>query len=239
MTTATLPSPSAPQLAPAPQSPYAEHKLAGERALAAAAAPRTVSLRYFNVYGPRQDPSSPYSGVISLFARWARAGERVRYHGDGGQTRDFVYAADVARANYLAGSAAAAGELAQGAVFNIGTGHSVSIRELWEGLCAALGREPGEPELMEPRAGDVRHSSADVSAAAAAFGFHAEVPLEEDTLPIEDVDVRIGDLAVQEQGQIHALHGRHAVTDTLPAGDSVLRVRGRTSRIELHTMDEA
>ncbi len=166
-------------LAPAPQSPYAEHKLAGERALATAAAPRTVSLRYFNVYGPRQDPSSPYSGVISLFARWARAGERVRYHGDGGQTRDFVYAADVARANYLAGSAAAAGELAQGAVFNIGTGHSVSIRELWEGLCAALGREPGEPELMEPRAGDVRHSSADVSAAAAAFGFHAEVPLAE------------------------------------------------------------
>lgn len=172
--------PKVESLPAAPQSPYAEHKLAGELALASAPESlRTVSLRYFNVYGPRQDPSSPYSGVISLFARWAKAGEGVRFHGDGGQTRDFVYAADVARANLLAAKAASTGRLAQGAVFNIGTGSSVSIAELWQGLCESLGRDPGEPTLLGDRPGDVRHSSADVSAAARELGFEATVPLAE------------------------------------------------------------
>lgn len=165
---------------PAPQSPYADHKLAGEQALAAAPEGlRTVSLRYFNVYGPRQDPSSPYSGVISLFARWAKAGEGVRFHGDGGQTRDFVYAADVARANLLAAKAAAAGRLGQGAIFNVATGESVSIAQLWQSLCAALGRDPGEATLLGDRPGDVRHSSADVRAAWQELGFQAKISLEE------------------------------------------------------------
>lgn len=165
---------------PAPKSPYAEHKLAGEHALAAAAAERkleAVSLRYFNVFGPRQDPTSPYSGVISLFARWLHEGQAPTFYGDGLQTRDFVYVKDVVEANRLAGQACL--PEGQAPVFNVACGHSLSILELWETMCRVAGKAPGPAEFLPAREGDVRHSSADLSAIREALAFEPSVPLEE------------------------------------------------------------
>lgn len=167
---------------PDPRSPYAEHKLLGETALRAAAGRglAAASLRYFNVFGPRQDPSSPYSGVISIFARHALAGTRPTLHGDGGQTRDFVAVADVVRANLLAAARAPLAGDDPAPVLNVGRGESTSILELWRRVCAAAGRNPApEPEFGPPRAGDVRHSRADCARAAALLGWRAEIGLED------------------------------------------------------------
>jgi len=164
---------------PAPASPYAEHKLAGEEALAAAAAAgrlEAVCLRYFNVYGPRQDPSSPYSGVISLFTRLALEGRPATIHGDGLQTRDFVYVADVVRANLLAGERPLA---VPTPICNVGRGESVTILELWRRVCAAAGAPCPAPVHAPPRAGDVRHSRAAIERARALLGFQATVALEQ------------------------------------------------------------
>lgn len=164
-------------LEPAPKSPYAEHKLAGERALRAAAGRvEAVCLRYFNVYGPRQDPASPYSGVIALFAGLAGSGGRARIHGDGNQTRDFVFVADVVRANLLAAGVRLA---SPAPVLNIARGERVTILELWEQVCAAAGVACPEPEFLPPRPGDVRDSLADVRAAERMLGFRAQVALDE------------------------------------------------------------
>lgn len=168
---------------PDPRSPYAEHKWMGEQALRAAAqggGPAGASLRYFNVFGPRQDPSSPYSGVISIFAREARAGRAPTIHGDGGQTRDFVYVADVVRANLAAAERLplAGGDPAP--AINVGRGESVSIRELWDLVCAAAGRSPAPaPSFGPPRAGDVRHSRSDCARAARLLGWSARTGLAE------------------------------------------------------------
>jgi UDP-glucose 4-epimerase len=111
-----------------PVSPYGIDKLASEHALDYYAAVHGVpatSLRFFNVYGPRQDPSSPYSGVISIFATRARAGQPLTVYGDGGQTRDFVYVGDVVRA-----IAAALGDGASRVVANVGTGGEITVLEL-------------------------------------------------------------------------------------------------------------
>jgi len=163
----------------APLSPYAEHKLAGEEALAAAAAgggPGAASLRYFNVYGPRQDPSSPYSGVVSLFTQRALRGERAVIFGDGEQTRDFVFVSDVVRANFLA----AAAPLKDAArVFNVARGESVTILALWAAVQEAAGRAPREAEFAPARAGDLLHSRAAVERAAAELGFRAGTTLAE------------------------------------------------------------
>ena len=164
-------------LPPAPQSPYAEHKLAGERALHEAHAAgriEAVSLRYFNVYGPRQDPTSPYSGVISLFAKWVREGTRPTIFGDGKQTRDFVYVADVARANMLA-MQAALDECAP--VLNVATERSIELLTLWETICEAAGVPALEPEFLPARTGDVRESVASLAKTRAAIGFEPEVEL--------------------------------------------------------------
>ena len=165
---------------PDPRSPYAEHKLAGEEALRAAARRglAAASLRYFNVFGPRQDPSSPYSGVISIFARHALAGTRPTLYGDGGQTRDFVAVADVVRANLLAAERAPLAGADPAPVLNVGRGESVSILELWRLVCAAAGRAAvPEPIFAPPRPGDVRHSRADCARAASLLGWRAEVGL--------------------------------------------------------------
>ncbi|KAA3607958.1 MAG: NAD-dependent epimerase/dehydratase family protein [Planctomycetota bacterium] len=165
---------------PAPKSPYAEHKLMGELALAEAARSHgleAVSLRYFNVYGPRQDPSSPYSGVISLFVRWAQEGQPARIFGDGLQTRDFIYVADVVKAN-LKAMEADLGELSA-PVVNIARGRRVTILELWKEICQAAGQPYLEPELGPERQGDVRHSLAAVKKARELLGFQAEVDLEQ------------------------------------------------------------
>ena len=166
------------EMEPAPASPYAEHKLAGERLLAEAHESDfgCVSLRYFNVFGPRQDPSSPYSGVISLFAGLAQRGEAASIFGDGSQTRDFIFVDDVVRANLLAGDLP---ELDPAMVFNVGTGDSVSVLELWESLCRLAGRELISPCFLPFREGDVLHSVCDPGQAAIAMDFRSKIPLED------------------------------------------------------------
>ena len=134
-----------------------------------------MALRYFNVFGPRQDPSSPYSGVISLFAGLAQKGEAASIFGDGSQTRDFIYVDDVVRANLLAGDLS---ELNQAMVLNVGTGSSVSILELWESLCHLVGRELIPPCFLPPREGDVLHSVCDPGRASALLDFRSKIPME-------------------------------------------------------------
>lgn len=163
-------------MSPNPLSPYAEHKWLGEQAMKDAAEKglETVSLRYFNVYGPRQDPSSQYSGVISLFTRWASEGKTARVYGDGLQTRDFVFVGDVARANLLA----AGSELPEnGSVYNIARGERVTILQLWEMISTTINQIAVPAEHLPARRGDVRHSLADVHRAASDFGFEATVDL--------------------------------------------------------------
>jgi UDP-glucose 4-epimerase len=163
---------------PRPLSPYAAGKLAGEhyvRVYARTMGLDGVSLRYFNVFGPRQDPGSPYSGVISLFARAMAEGRRPTIYGDGLQTRDFTYVANVVQANLLA--LKAEGPLG-GEVYNVGTGRRVSLLDLVAALNEAQGTRI-EPEFRPPRAGDVRDSQADLGRARAALGYEPRVGFEE------------------------------------------------------------
>ena len=159
---------------PNPLSPYAAGKLSGEQFIQVYA--RTmgldgVSLRYFNVFGPRQDPSSPYSGVISLFARIMKRGERPLIYGDGGQTRDFTYIANVVQANLRALDAP--GPL-RGQVFNVGTGERTSLLDLIAAINAVLGTSI-EPEFRPERVGDVRDSLASLDRIKAALGYEPTV----------------------------------------------------------------
>ena len=161
---------------PEPVSPYALGKIAGEyylKVFAGLYGVQTVALRYFNVYGPRQDPRSMYSGVISKFAEVLAAGGTPTVFGDGGQTRDFVFVKDVVRANLLAMRSPRAGE---GEVFNIGTGRRTSLLELLDALGGILGRKAA-PKLAPPRAGDIRHSVADISRAGEVLGYRPETSL--------------------------------------------------------------
>lgn len=171
-------SPKRETLPPEPLSPYAAQKVAGEhycRVFAECYGLHTVVLRYFNVYGPRQDPSSPYSGVISLFMTALLAGNAPRIYGDGGQTRDFVEVGDVALANQLA----AERDVPPGTVVNVASGRTTSILELFQGVRAAVGgtAEQVEPRFLPARAGDVRHSLADIGRARALLGFAPAVAL--------------------------------------------------------------
>lgn len=129
-----------------------------------------LGLRYFNVYGPRQDPTSPYAGVISKFARGLIDGTPLRVFGDGGQTRDFVYVGDVARVNLMALDAGYSG------VCNVGTGHSVTLLELIQALAGAAGRTP-EVRHEPPAAGDIRHSAMSPGLLREVFGEMALTPL--------------------------------------------------------------
>ena len=141
-----------------PLSPYAVDKLASEYACQMYThlhGLETVCLRYFNVYGPRQDPGSPYSGVISIFAERLKKGERPVIYGDGEQTRDFVFVSDVVEANMKAATA----EKAAGRVINIATGRVVTLNELLKSMCRILNRK-FDPGYEKVRAGDIRHSSA-------------------------------------------------------------------------------
>jgi len=155
---------------PAPVSPYGMAKLAGEHYASVFAhcyGIETVSLRYFNVYGPRQDPSSMYSGVIAKFTDVLKAGGTPVVFGDGLQTRDFIYVKDIVAANLLAmDTPGAAG------VFNIGTGNRVSLLELLEVL-GDLAVNRSAPEFQDPRLGDIEDSVADVSRARDILGFTA------------------------------------------------------------------
>jgi UDP-glucose 4-epimerase len=130
-----------------------------------------VSLRYFNVFGPRQSFNSPYSGVIARFCTAALAGQPITIFGDGQQTRDFVYVENVVHANLLVAEAPA--EAVAGRFFNIAGGESISLLQLVEELGRQTGSVP-DPRFEPGRAGDVRHSSADLSAAR-AIGFRPSV----------------------------------------------------------------
>jgi UDP-N-acetylglucosamine/UDP-N-acetyl-alpha-D-glucosaminouronate 4-epimerase len=163
---------------PNPLSPYAAGKLAGEhyvRVYARTMGLDGVSLRYFNVFGPRQDPSSPYSGVISLFARLMAAGDRPVIFGDGTQTRDFTYVANVVRANLLALDAP--GPLG-GEALNVGTGRRISLLDLVAAINRVLGTDLS-PEFRPTRVGDVRDSQADCGRALIRLGYRPTVDFEE------------------------------------------------------------
>ena len=158
-------------------SPYAAAKLAGElyaEAFAHTYGLETVRLRFFNVFGPRQRADSPYSGVIAIFAALLAAGRTPTIHGDGLQSRDFVYVSDVTRALVLAADTPGV----SGRVYNVGTGGSVNLLELIAELNAALGTS-AVPAHGPTRAGDVRHSRAKIDRLRADLGYAPAVPFAE------------------------------------------------------------
>jgi UDP-glucose 4-epimerase len=153
----------------APLSPYAAAKLAGEhycRCFTATYGLETVRLRFFNIFGPRQDARSPYSGVIALFIAAMSAGRAPTVYGDGLQSRDFTYVANAVQAVLRAAEAPAA----SGKVYNVGAGGSTSVRDLVKHLNQLLGTRI-DPVFGPARAGDVRHSQADISRARCDLGY--------------------------------------------------------------------
>jgi UDP-glucose 4-epimerase len=170
--TPTLPKKE--DMVPHPQSPYAVSKLAGEhycRVFQEVYGLATACLRYFNVYGPRQNPDSQYAAVIPRFIRWASEGSPLIIFGDGEQTRDFTFIADAVEANILAAEGNASG------VFNIGRGKSIAINELAQLVIKLTGNNV-EAVHQEPREGDIRHSLADISKAK-TLGYEPRYNLEE------------------------------------------------------------
>ena len=162
---------------PDPESPYAVAKLAAERycvTFSRVYGLETVVLRYFNVFGPRQDPTSQYAAVVPRFINAIAAGERVPVEGDGEQSRDFTFVENVVEANLLAADAPEA----SGAVLNVATGEQTTVNELAETIGDLLGRSVQKEELPA-RAGDVRRSWADVSEARRLLGFEPRVTLRE------------------------------------------------------------
>jgi len=160
-----------------PKSPYALQKLVGEQycqLFTELYGFETVIIRYFNVFGPRQDPGSPYSGVISLFATALPAGKQPIIYGDGGQTRDFTYVANVVDGVLKACEA----PKAAGEVINVATGLRISLNELLETINRIVGTNL-RAVFKDARAGDVRDSQADISKAKALLGYTPTVSLEE------------------------------------------------------------
>jgi len=169
-------NPKQEDMPPKPLSPYAIQKLVGEQyagLFSELYGLETLFLRYFNVYGPRQDPSSPYSGVISIFINRAIAGESPVIFGDGQQFRDFVYVKDVVQANLLAAAVKPVG----GRIFNIGTGNCIRIRELWQTIRTLAG-STAETVFKPQRPGEVLESLADIKRACEELGYHPAYPLE-------------------------------------------------------------
>lgn len=159
-------------------SPYAASKVTGEMLLQTFSrcyGLSTISLRYFNIFGPRQDPKSPYAAVISAFADALIAGRTPRVLGDGEQTRDFTPIENVVHANLLAASCE---KPLMGEVANIGCGGRIRLLDVLAAMGKALGVEV-RPEFGPPRAGDVRHSSADIGRARALLGYQPILPFEE------------------------------------------------------------
>ena len=167
---------------PQPLSPYAQSKLAGEHILAVWAhcyGLSTVSLRYFNIFGPRQRADTAYAAVIAAFASALLDGREAVIYGDGGQTRDFTYIENVISANLRAG---ATKMNLRGEVMNIGTGERITINELYTLMAEYLGVEE-KVRHDPPRAGDVRHSLADISLARKLIGYAAPVSAREGLKP--------------------------------------------------------
>lgn len=169
--------PKVEDMAPRPKSPYALQKLVGEyycNVFSAVYGLETVALRYFNVYGPRQDPSSPYSGVLSLFMRAILDRKAPTIFGDGEQSRDFTFVEDVAGLNLKAAKAANV----SGRTFNAGNGCRITLNDAWRLVQKIEGVEL-PPQYGPQRAGDVRHSQADTRAAAAELGHAPRFSFEE------------------------------------------------------------
>ena len=163
---------------PDPLSPYAAAKLIGEyycQVFTRTYRLETVCLRYFNVFGPRQDPSSTYSGVISRFIDALATGHTPVIYGDGEQSRDFTYVANVVDANVRA--AETTGGVGQ--VINVANGGRVTLNELLDRLKQIMGKAEVEAEYREPRVGDVRHSLADITRAREFLGYEPLVGLDE------------------------------------------------------------
>ena len=164
---------------PAPISPYGAAKLAGElycQAFTATYGFETVGIRYFNVFGPRQDPHSQYSAVIPLFITAMLAGRRPTIYGDGHQSRDFTYIANVVHGNLLAADADPT--RVAGRSFNVANGRSTSLLELITLLNQLLGTKI-EPIHAPPRAGDVRESLADITQARTCLGYEPQAGFQE------------------------------------------------------------
>lgn len=172
-------NPKSESMTPEPSTPYATQKLIGEhflRLFSRMYDMETVALRQFNVYGPRQDPTSAYSGVVARFCDRMRRGEEIVIHGDGEQARDFVYVDDVVQANLCAAEAPAA--KVTGRAFNIGSGRAVSLNHAFTQIATAMGdRRPARHEAA--RAGDIRLAVADISLAKQNLGYSPKVSFEE------------------------------------------------------------
>lgn len=166
-------------MVPNPISPYAVAKLAGEhymRAFARVYGLETVVLRYFNVFGPYQDPTSHYSGVLAIWCRRMLAGEQPTIYGDGEQSRDFTYIDNVVHGNLLA--AAAPAEKVSGQMMNLATGARVTLNQTFEILRELTGYK-GQPAYAEARAGDIRDSLADIGVARELLGYEPAVDFRE------------------------------------------------------------
>ncbi len=167
------------EMKPDPISPYAVAKLASEHYMTSfyrCYGLQTVSLRYFNIFGPRQDPSSPYSGVLAKFITLMLRGEQPMIFGDGEQSRDFTYIDNAVAANLLACEAAS--EKVAGKVLNVATGRRVTLNETFQ-LLRKLTGYPGQANYGPERGGDIRHSLADISCAESALGYKPTVNFEE------------------------------------------------------------
>jgi nucleoside-diphosphate-sugar epimerase len=167
-------------MTPTPRSPYAASKLAGEHLCSAfwtSYGLRTISLRYFNVFGPRQRPDGPYAAVIPRWADAMLRGHRPVVHGDGKQTRDFTYVENVVRASVLAAESDLP-EPAFGQVYNVGCGASTTLLDLATSLAAALGVR-ADPEFSDPRPGDVLHSLACTDEVRKTLGYSPFVSLDD------------------------------------------------------------
>jgi UDP-glucose 4-epimerase len=173
----TLELPKREDMRPEPKSPYAVTKLMGEyycKVFNEVYHLKTVSLRYFNVYGPKQDPFSEYAAVIPRFIKRVQEGKPPIIYGDGKQTRDFTYVLDVVRANMLAMESNATG------VFNIASGKRISINKLANKITEIIGIGMNLSPIHEkPRAGDIKHSWADVSLAREKLGYEPKYSIDE------------------------------------------------------------
>jgi len=164
---------------PRPISPYAVQKLTGEyylQTFSKVYGLETVSLRYFNIFGPRQDANSQYSGVLAKFITQMQLGEAPTIFGDGEQSRDFTFVANAVQANLKA--CAAPAEEVSGRVFNIATGTRFSLNQIFEMLSRIIGFA-GPAKYAEPRTGDVKHSLADITLAQKHLGYSPDVGFEE------------------------------------------------------------
>ena len=170
--------PKTEEMRPDPLSPYAVAKLVGEyycQVFTRVYGLETVSLRYFNVFGPRQDPGSQYSGVVSRFISSLLSDERPVIYGDGEQSRDFTYIDNVVAANLNAATSTGA----SGKVINVANGERVTLNQLLAELKQLTGKQDVTAEYLEPRVGDVRHSLADITMARELLGYESKVNLRE------------------------------------------------------------